>query len=102
MSQSPAWESGLSFNNNINSFNYTVNAVGSAGSKAEILEWLSSREPRIQHAKIRGRRLEDVGGWLLRTVEYQNWFKGIPDGSEPNNSVLFCYGDPWVGKTYLR
>jgi len=100
MSQSHVWESGHSFSSNINSFNTIVNGVSSADSKAEILEWLSTREPRAQHAKIRARRVGGVGGWLFRTEEYQNWLGGI-HGGEPNNSVLFCYGDPWVGKTYI-
>jgi len=101
MSQSHIWESGHSFNNNINSFNTIVNGVSSADSKAEILEWLSPLEPQTRHHDIRADRVEGVGDWLLQTEEYQNWFNGIR-GGKLNNSSLFCYGDPGVGKTYIR
>jgi len=117
MSQSRVGEnSSSSFNNsnpfnNTNSFNNTiiVNNVhyvdgfisSSSGERAEILAWLSPLEPRIRHHDIRVNRVKHVGDWLLRTEEYQNWFDGIR-GGEPDNSALFCYGVPGVGKTYLR
>jgi len=78
-----------------------VNNFGSADERAEILEWLSPLEPQLRHNDIRAHRVKDVGGWLLRTEEYQSWFHGIRL-IEPDNSVLFCYGDPGVGKTYIR
>jgi len=88
---------------NINSFNsinvwnnYTV-----ADERSEILAWLSPLEPQIRHQDIRIRRVDEVGGWLLQTQEYRNWFDGM-SGCEPDSSALFCYGGPGVGKTYLR
>jgi len=89
-----------SFSNNTNSFNI-VNNFGGVDERAEILAWLSPLEPQIRHNDVRVRRVEDVGDWLFRTEEYQNWFDGI-GGGEPDNSALFCYGDPGVGKTYIR
>ena len=97
------------FNNNTDSFNNTitvnnvhyVDGFGSSGERAEILAWLSLLEPRIRHHDIKATRVERVGDWLLRTEEYQNWFDGIR-GGEPDNSALFCYGDPGAGKTYIR
>jgi len=99
-----------SFNNsfNNNSFNNTIsitracsaNISGSAYERDRILARLSPLEPRIRHDDIRAHRVEHVGDWLLRTEEYGNWFNGIRDG-EPDNSALFCYGDPGVGKTYI-
>ena len=121
MSQSRAGESSSSchniesFNsnsyNNTNSFNNTTNNTISFGhvsnvnfsrvdERAEILAWLSPLDPWIRHHDIGDHRVEDVGGWLLRTEEYQNWVDGIP-GGEPDNLALFCYGDPGVGKTYI-
>ena len=100
MSQSRVGENSNSFNNNTNSFNI-VNNFRSADERAEILAWLSPLEPQIRHNDIRVRRVKDVGDWLFRTEEYQNWFGGIC-GGEPDNSALFCYGDPGVGKTYMR
>jgi len=129
MSQSRVGENINSFNtnnsfnndhsfNNTNSFNNTislnntisinnlcnVNCSGSAGERAEraeILTWLSPLEPRIRHHDISAHRVEDVGDWLLRTEEYRNWFDSVSGGG-PDNSALFCYGDPGVGKTYIR
>ena len=63
--------------------------------------WLSPLEPQIQHLNIRNRRVDEVGDWLLQTEEYQNWLGGIHEG-ESNGTALFCYGDPGVGKTYIR
>lgn len=89
--------------NNTNSFNNVcnVNNFGVADERAEILAWLSILEPRIRHENIRAHRVKNVGSWLFRTAEYQNWFEGIRAG-ESDNSALFCHGDPGVGKTYIR
>jgi len=90
-----------SFNNTI-SINHECNAdnSGSAYERDKILARLSPLEPRIRHHDIRAHRVEHVGDWLLRTEEYRNWFNGVRDG-ESDNSALFCYGDPGVGKTYI-
>jgi len=89
-----------SFNNN--SFNnvYNVNNFSLPDERAEIVAWLSPLEPRVRHEDIRAHRVKHVGDWLLRTEEYQDWFRSIR-GGESDNSVLFCYGDPGVGKTYI-
>ena len=113
MSQSRLGESSNSFNNNTNSFNNTtnnttsvkhasnVNNYGIVDERDKILAWLSPLDPRIRHQDIREQRVKHVGNWLLETEEYRNWFGGI-HGGEPDNSALFCYGDPGVGKTYIR
>ena len=98
MSQSWAGEVSNSFNNNINSFN--IYYLISADDKAEILTWISPLEPWIRHDSIRAHRIEHVGDWLLRTPEYRSWFNGFR-GGESENSTLFCYGNPGVGKTYF-
>jgi len=116
MSQSRVGESSSSSNNidsfNNNSFNNTnsfntitgdtinVNNFGSTDERVEILAWISPLDPWIRHCDIRDQRVEDVGDWLLRTEEYLNWFDGIR-GGESDNSALFCYGDPGVGKTHI-
>ena len=88
-------------NDNINCFNSTTVFNKVADEKAEILAWLSPLEPRIRHQDIRAHRVGEVGDWLLQTQEYQNWFGGIR-GGESGGSILFCYGGPGVGKTYIR
>ena len=80
---------------------HSVGHVGGAYERAKVLESLSLPELRIRHHDIRAHRVEDVGDWLLRTEDYRNWFDGIRNG-ELENSVLFCHGDPGVGKTYIR
>ena len=81
-----------------------VKSVGYSGDayvRAKLLESLSLPELRIRHHDIRAHRVEDVGDWLLQTEHYRNWFHGIHYGGL-DNSVLFCHGDPGVGKTYIR
>ena len=110
MSQIHIRENSNSFNNSFNhsfvnstiSLNNVCNVISSgAEERAEILAWLSPLEPRIRHDDIRVNRVEHVGDWLLQTEEYRNWFDGTHDGGS-DNSALFCYGDPGVGKTYIR
>ena len=67
--------------------------------KRQILEWLSPLAPRERHQAIREARVDGVGDWLLRTNEFGKWHTGEDQTAHP---VLFCYGDPGVGKTYLR
>jgi len=78
-----------------------VENLCNADERAEVLAWLSPLDPRIRHDDIRAHRVEDVGDWLLRTDEYRDWFGGTC-GGEPDNLVLFCHGNPGVGKTYIR
>ena len=67
--------------------------------KCQILEWVSPLAPRERHQAIRKGRVDGVGDWLLRTNEFEKWCTGDDLTVHP---VLFCYGDPGVGKTYLR
>jgi len=110
MTQARVGENNNSLNNsfNTNSFNTIlfnhvsgVNSFGHGNERADILSWLSPLDPWIRHSGIREDRVEHVGDWLLRTEEYQNWFD-CDRGGESDNSTLFCYGNPGVGKTYIR
>jgi len=88
--------------NNIASFNTTNNInLTVTDDQPNILAWLSPLDPRLRHQDIRDRRVEGVGEWLLQTEEFRGWHAG-GGGDEPNDAVLFCYGDPGVGKTYIR
>src|SRR5437588_10313733 len=94
------------FNDNINSFNINLfNSVWNnctiADDRSQILTWLSPLEPRLRHQDIQERRVENVGEWLLQTEEFRSWYAGS-GGGESDNSFLFCYGNPGVGKTYIR
>ena len=67
--------------------------------KRQILKWLSPLTPRERHQAIGEGRVNRLGDWLLRTDEFEKWHTGENQTVYP---VLFCYGDPGVGKTYLR
>ena len=81
------------------SYNNVWNNCEISNEKREILEWLSPMAPRQRHQAVRDRRMEGIGTWLLRTDEFKEWNTGEDQAVNP---VLFCYGDPGVGKTYLR
>ena len=87
--------------NTTNSYNNTWNNCTTADDQSQILTWLSPLEPRLRHQDIRDRRVENVGEWLLQTEQFRSWYAGS-GGGESDNVVLFCYGDPGVGKTFIR
>ena len=65
----------------------------------QIMRWLSPLEPGNRHQDVRTDRLDRVGGWFLETSEFREWREGE---SGDDTAVLFCSGNPGVGKTYLR
>jgi len=89
------------FSNNTNSLNTIVNNVSAADDRSEILTWLSPLEPRLRHKDIQESRVENVGEWVFETEEFKSWYAGS-GGSGCDNAVLFCYGAPGVGKTFIR
>ena len=89
-----------SLSNNTNSFN-TVNNFKFTDDRSNILAWLSPLDPKSRHQGIQERRVEGIGRWLLQTEEFRSWNAGS-GGGESGEAVLFCYGDPGVGKTYIR
>jgi len=85
--------------NNFNSFN-TVNFItGLDNEGRQILQWLSPLEPQQRHQGVRTHRLDSVGNWVLETSDFRKW-RDAEDGCV--DQVLFCYGGPGVGKTYVR
>jgi len=94
------------FSHNINSLNTSYNVSVSnnfttTDDRSNVLSWLSPLDPKSRHRDIQGRRVEGIGEWLLQTAEFRSWHTGGGVG-DPNDAVLFCYGDPGVGKTYIR
>ena len=89
-----------SFCNNTNSFNPTVN-ITAADERSNILAWLSPLEPRLRHKDIQDRWVENIGGWVLETEAFKSWYASS-GGNGSDNAALFCYGDPGVGKTFIR
>jgi len=98
-----------SFSNNTNSFNTVVNVSNTiitnnltfADDRHNLLCWISPLDPKLKHQDIQARRVENIGEWLLQTEEFRSWEAGS-GRSESDNAVLFCHGDPGVGKTYIR
>ena len=82
--------------NVIGSFN---NTFYNSSEDAQIMRWLSPLEPNNRHQTVRNDRLDGVGDWFLETPEFQEWRSGEHGADE---AVLFCSGNPGVGKTYLR
>jgi len=64
----------------------------------QIMRWLSPLEPENRHHGVRTDRFGGIGDWLLDTREFQKW-RGGEGGAE--KAVLFCPGNPGVGKTYM-
>ena len=82
--------------NEVPNYRYTT-----ANERSRIMTLLSPLEPSLRHQGIQERRVNKVGEWLIQTEEFRCWHNG--GGEEKgDNSVLFCYGDPGVGKTFIR
>jgi len=64
-----------------------------------IMRWLSPLEPNIRHQGVRTERFDSIGDWFLETREFREW-RDSEGGAD--KAVLFCSGNPGVGKTYLR
>ena len=73
--------------------------ISVSDEKRQILEWLSPLAPRERHQAVREGRVDGVGSWHFRTNEFEKWHRS---DDRVDNPVLFGYGDPGVGKTYLR
>jgi len=66
---------------------------------AQLMRWLSPLEPNNRHQGVRMSRLDGLGVWLLEASEFREWRDGQGGADK---AVLFCSGNPGVGKTYLR
>jgi len=89
------------FSGNTNSFNKVQNNYVVADDRSQLLAWLSPLEPKLRHRDIQERRVDNVGKWLLQTEEFRSWHEWSGEG-EGDKAVLFCYGGPGVGKTFIR
>ena len=89
----------MSHTNSFNTNSYNIYNI--SDERSQILAWLSPLEPRLRHQDIQDRRVEGIGEWVLRTEEFRSWCTGSR-GRECDDAVLFCYGDPGVGKSFIR
>ncbi|RPA93371.1 hypothetical protein L873DRAFT_1605659, partial [Choiromyces venosus 120613-1] len=72
--------------------------ISMSDEKRQILEWLSPLAPHKRHQTVSDGRVDGVGNWLLQTNEFKKWHTSEDEAVNP---VLFCYGDPGVGKTCM-
>jgi len=90
--------------NTTNSYNTTIGSVWNnctvADDRSQLLAWLSPLDAGLRHCDIQERRVNDVGEWLMRTEEFRRWC-GFGGEGRGNEGVLFCYGNPGVGKTFF-
>ena len=100
MSQPAIYGNKNCFNNTISNNNVWNNCT-IADDRSQLLAWLSPLEPKLRHQDIRERRVENVGEWLMQTEEFRSWHDYRGEGGD-DKEVLFCYGAPGVGKTFIR
>jgi len=91
---------------NANCFNTTnsisvQNNLTFSDDRSQLLTWLSPLDPGLRHSDIQEHRVKDVGEWLIQSEEFRRWY-GLGGEGEGDKGVLFCYGDPGVGKTFIR
>ena len=88
--------------NATNSYNTNVwNHCTIGDDRSKLLTWLSLLEPGLRHRDLRERRVNNVGEWLIQTEGFRGWC-GLSGEGGGDRAVLFCYGDPGVGKTFIR
>ena len=89
------------FSNNGNVFD-VWNSDTITDGRSQLLTWLSPLDPGLRHWEIQERRVSNVGEWLLETERFRRWHASSEGGDGGENAVLFCYGHPGVGKTFIR
>ena len=82
-----------------NSYNFDQCNISIPDEKRQVLEWISPLASRERHQAVRDTRVEEVGDWLLSSQSFSTWYTSKNRTVKP---VLFCYGHPGVGKTYIR
>ena len=92
--------------NTTNSYNTTTTSnvwtnCTIADDLTPLLTWLSPLDPGLRHCDIQERRVSNVGEWLMGTKEFRRWC-GLEGESDGHEAVLFYYGNPGVGKTFIR
>jgi len=89
--------------NTLNSYKNMWNNYALADDRSQLLSWLSPLEPSRRHRDLQEHRIGNIGEWLMQTEEFKRWCgiggKGLGGW---DNAVLFCYGNPGVGKTFIR
>ena len=101
------YNSGITYGDNNRNCGNTTNSynrfnqcnISIPDEKRQILEWISPFASRERHQAVRDSRVEKVGDWLLFNPSFSTWRTSEDRTAKP---VLFCYGHPGAGKTYIR
>jgi len=88
-----------SYNTTITTNNKTITVSRTDDEDSQIKRWLSPLDPRHRHQSVQTSRADGVGGWFLERGEFREWSGSY---GVQKQAVLFCYGDPGVGKTHIR
>ena len=72
--------------------------ISISDGKRQVLEWISPLASRERHQAVRDSWVDGVGDWLLRNQTFSTWCTLEDRTAMP---VLFCYGHPGAGKTYI-
>jgi len=88
--------------NTTNSYNTSNvwNNCTVADDRSQLLTWLSPLDGGLRHCDIQERRVNNIGKWLMRTEKFRRWC-GLDKEGGSDDAVLFCYGNPGVGKTFV-
>ena len=86
-------------NSNCGNISGSFNTINTSDEDEQIMRWLSPLEPNKRHEGVSSERFDGIGDWLLEMSEFREW-RGSEGGVD--KVVLFCSGNPGVGKTYLR
>ncbi|KAG0633513.1 hypothetical protein HOY80DRAFT_1104932 [Tuber brumale] len=70
-----------------------------ADENSEVMGWLPPLDPQRRHQDVRTDRFDSVGSGYLESSEFREWRSG--EGGA-DKAVLFCYGNPGVGKTFFK
>lgn len=87
-----------SFNDNHHSFN--TNNITVTDAWSGVLAQPCPTEPRFRNFTLGTHRVEGVGNWLLWTEQFRTW-RSLNGQCELQKPILFCDGDPGVGKTHI-
>ena len=63
--------------------------------RKEVIQWLSDDDYASTQEHVLSNRYEQSGSWLLQHSDFQTWLQS------EQSTLLWCHGNPGVGKTVL-
>jgi hypothetical protein len=87
-------EMAVSTNNAIVHLKAAVEDARTAEQRQQILDWLSSPDPAVNHHKASSKREPGTCEWLTSSADFQKW------SSNPNQ-LVWIHAMPGAGKTFM-